>query len=719
MTPLQTAIHLIDKGLWPIPLWGLGETIPGPEPKVSKGKEPIGASWGLYRPTVDSLRAIYHDYPGAGLGILLGPHGGVVDVEVDESGIGEETLAQLMGGEIVETRGWDSRRGPHRLYRWDDRCVILDDRGKPRNKISGEIIPGLEIRFGADVQLQSACPPTPGEDGKPRVWRKVRDLARLPDLFFENLDDRIRLSMRRRVAITGPRIVPSGDVERRAVAYLDRCPPAVSGNNGHDTTFATALKVGPGFDLPKEMAFRLLRDHYSPRCDPPWSDKEIWHKVDDSYDFSERGWLLNAEHATAVPRFSGNGYARECVTTIDTSISDEDLGLIDYDPNKMTNVKWVIKNVICEGGMTLVAGDGDRGKSQVAISIAAAVTGGPPFPFADAIEVPGKVLIMAAEDGFDDMVFPRMNAAGAVPGMFKGIRPSVLKTDKDGRIQVMPRSFQDLDWWDMMLDRFSGVRLIVADPIPSFLGRGVNDNANGEVRSIMETFCTHIRKNGIGLLGVVHLNKAVDSRTPLHRILGSVAYPNLARVNFIACEDQDDPERYLLTNPKVSGAPKSEKFTRGYSIVSKTILRPGDGEEIRTSCIAWESSPDSMTANQAMQAERTSARRSGPPPAKATKLAEWLFDYLKEAGQPVQHGVVFDAAGAVGLIGVKNENNRWSGGTAMYRAEELIPILPPPRDGAEIEKYEMPTEFGYTRKYWKLNLPGGSEPAQLMDPWET
>lgn len=85
------------------------------------------------------------------------------------------------------------------------------------------------------------------------------------------------------------------DVESRAVAYMAKCEPAISGQNGHSKAFKAACKVGPGFNLPPEDAFRLLWDHFNPRCVPPWSEKELRHKVDEAYKKEEgRGFLLDA-----------------------------------------------------------------------------------------------------------------------------------------------------------------------------------------------------------------------------------------------------------------------------------------------------------------------------------------------------------------------------------------------------------------------------------------
>jgi hypothetical protein len=84
-------------------------------------------------------------------------------------------------------------------------------------------------------------------------------------------------------------------VEERAIRYLDRCPPAVSGEGGHATTFAVARAIVYGFDLGPDRGFALLGSHYNPRCRPPWSDRDLRHKCDeaDRKTFSKpRGYLL-------------------------------------------------------------------------------------------------------------------------------------------------------------------------------------------------------------------------------------------------------------------------------------------------------------------------------------------------------------------------------------------------------------------------------------------
>jgi hypothetical protein len=94
------------------------------------------------------------------------------------------------------------------------------------------------------------------------------------------------------------------DVRSRAVTYLERCPPAVSGQGGHSRTFEVARAVVYGFDLGPEAGFDLLWQHYNPQCVPPWSEAELRHKCRDAdakpFD-KPRGYLIGEDQRPAPP----------------------------------------------------------------------------------------------------------------------------------------------------------------------------------------------------------------------------------------------------------------------------------------------------------------------------------------------------------------------------------------------------------------------------------
>ena len=90
----------------------------------------------------------------------------------------------------------------------------------------------------------------------------------------------------------------------RARAYLAKCPPAVSGQSGHATAFAVVASVTNGFDLSEADALDVLRD-WNAACQPPWSEKELLHKVRDAIakpGVKGKGWLLGAAGKAAPSR---------------------------------------------------------------------------------------------------------------------------------------------------------------------------------------------------------------------------------------------------------------------------------------------------------------------------------------------------------------------------------------------------------------------------------
>ena len=65
-----------------------------------------------------------------------------------------------------------------------------------------------------------------------------------------------------------------------ARAYLDKLPPAISGAGGHAATFTAACST-VRLGLSDGDALALLRE-YNGRCQPPWTEKELTHKLRDA-----------------------------------------------------------------------------------------------------------------------------------------------------------------------------------------------------------------------------------------------------------------------------------------------------------------------------------------------------------------------------------------------------------------------------------------------------
>jgi hypothetical protein len=204
LAPLDAALDLLRGGFKPVILYPKG--FPRGE-TVTVGKEPLGKNWGRgpfgESRIIKDAEFFTRRKCGFGIGICLGPGmapdgGWLCDIEED----GPEALSsmyQLLGSANIETMGWSSARGDHRLFTVDPQKVRArhpekHDDDPAHSPFGGgfqtRLLPGLEIRLGGvkpDGSLQrlySAVPPTSGTDGNPRRWNGVETVAPMPEKFY-------------------------------------------------------------------------------------------------------------------------------------------------------------------------------------------------------------------------------------------------------------------------------------------------------------------------------------------------------------------------------------------------------------------------------------------------------------------------------------------------------------------------------------------------------
>jgi hypothetical protein len=88
----------------------------------------------------------------------------------------------------------------------------------------------------------------------------------------------------------------SPQLSARIRKYVAAMSPGISGHHGHDATFAVARVLVHSFALPIEEAWPILREYSEERCQPPWSETELRHKLEDACNLSRpskpKGHLL-------------------------------------------------------------------------------------------------------------------------------------------------------------------------------------------------------------------------------------------------------------------------------------------------------------------------------------------------------------------------------------------------------------------------------------------
>jgi hypothetical protein len=69
---------------------------------------------------------------------------------------------------------------------------------------------------------------------------------------------------------------------RRARSYIAHIEGAISGQRGHDRTFRVACVLIQKFGLTTEQAWPLFLE-WNQQCEPPWSERELLHKLQDAH----------------------------------------------------------------------------------------------------------------------------------------------------------------------------------------------------------------------------------------------------------------------------------------------------------------------------------------------------------------------------------------------------------------------------------------------------
>jgi P4 family phage/plasmid primase-like protien len=97
----------------------------------------------------------------------------------------------------------------------------------------------------------------------------------------------------------------------RARLYVAKMPAAISGQGGDKATFDVALALVRGFGLTIDQARPILQE-YNRRCEPPWTDEKLEHKL--KYAEKSRlksGYLLNGEPQSTATSGSDGTASKE------------------------------------------------------------------------------------------------------------------------------------------------------------------------------------------------------------------------------------------------------------------------------------------------------------------------------------------------------------------------------------------------------------------------
>jgi hypothetical protein len=169
------------------------------------------------------------------------------------------------------------------------------------------------------------------------------------------------------------------DVMDRARRYMARVPGAVSGDRGHNVTFRAACVLVCGFGLEAHKALRVISE-WNQTCQPPWSERELWHKVTDAEKQpGERNYLRFALESDwdsiIVPEYKQQVQPKsdpKITTLFDATelyLHRLSNGKIDLIELGLGSVDQALGGGVERGELVILAARPSHGKSAVALQI--------------------------------------------------------------------------------------------------------------------------------------------------------------------------------------------------------------------------------------------------------------------------------------------------------------------------------------------------------------
>lgn len=285
------------------------------------------------------------------------------------------------------------------------------------------------------------------------------------------------------------------------------------------------------------------------------------------------------------------------------------LQIVNMSTIKAQAINWLWYGWLPLGKMTILAGAGGCGKTNLSLALIATITTGGNFPDGSKCENVGKVLIYSTEDDPADTLLPRLIANGADVSKIDIITGRI--NDKGENEPFDPS--KDFPKIEEYIKSNPDIKLLMIDPIVSAVGGDMN-KAN-DVRKSLQPLVNLANEYKFAVLGITHFSKGSAGSTPADRIIGSQAFTALARMAWSAAKREDEGDCILVraksNNSILEGGVK-------YQIESETVL---DG--IETTKTVWLGAIEGTAKELLGEAEKTEGHSSAFEEAK-----DFLIDIL-------------------------------------------------------------------------------------------
>jgi hypothetical protein len=289
-------------------------------------------------------------------------------------------------------------------------------------------------------------------------------------------------------------------------------------------------------------------------------------------------------------------------------------------------VRFLVPGLIPLRTLTLVAGVGGLGKSTWLAGIAARVSRGEPGE-------PGNVIIVSYEDTTEEMLRPRVQAAGGdLERVFDIVVP-----EHQGPV-VLPSDLSEL----RECVRSVQAQLVILDPVVAAIDVSFDAHKDQHVRVVLAELAALAEEENLGVAMVGHLNKAPSSEAYL-RVANSVAFWNASRSVVLVTEDPDESDMGRLVAQRKANFARLAPIERHRiePMVLEGTVDPDTGRPIETSRMVFVEYANDVDRNDLLVPRERSE-------GKATR-AENLLAFLLADGEWHESSKLKEFATAAGL----------------------------------------------------------------------
>lgn len=304
---------------------------------------------------------------------------------------------------------------------------------------------------------------------------------------------------------------PQSSVAERARKYIAHIH-SIAGQGGHDSAFTAACTCAIGFNLDLETTRGLMQEWNASNASPPWSTKELEHKINEAYKTKgntpgDVGRLLRCSSSGSAPdtlhidngipnrernnSTSGSAPVSSSIFTVDSILNNNG----DDD-----NAEWILDGYLARGNITLLAGRPKGGKSTLTFGLMSALTAGQKFLGRKIDQC--NTIYMTEES---------LNTIKEKLNMFS------FKHDNSNLFVLQTMETSDMNKALPMVEarlKENNIGLVVVDTLSAWAGlNGSNENDASTVQRFFNPLRLFARTNNVAVLVIHHTRKPNPNAT--------------------------------------------------------------------------------------------------------------------------------------------------------------------------------------------------------------